>query len=325
MGITDNGLSKVARKVLSHLEMRSRDSFASIARATKISEQLVKYHVQKAKEEGLIGELSAVFDPSAFGCTMYIIYLRFLGASTADEQRWFEKCSRLSEVMVVASTFGKWNGFVAVWSKNQEALESRIATITSSMAGKVAEMQVTTRLHCHYGSMQILNNTPQVIIHTSSIPDDPNRYDEKDLGILRCLASNSRVSAAAIGEMVSLSPTAVQGRIQKLEEKKAIIAYRALYRYDKLGYTQFRILLRLVDPSGSNWKKIAKELFDTGHAFIVSRHLGFSDLDARCYAKSLQHLAIMISRIRDKFVNDILQVEIVPFLSIRYLNQLPVN
>lgn len=318
-------LNSTARKVLAALEMRSRDTFASIARKTKVSEQLVKYHVQRAKEEGFISEFNAIFDPSPLGYTLYLLYIRFLGVSSPDEKRWVDRCSRIRGVMAASLTFGRWNGFVAIWAKNQDVLQSIISDIIHPVGGKIAETQVTTRLHSYYATMQILSPIKQSIWSTVSIPKKLPSVDERDIGILRAISKSTRKSVAQIGEEIGLSPTAVQARLQKLEAHKVIVAYRSVYRYERLGLTQFRLLIRLIEPSTDIIKRVTAELFNTGVVFIIARHLGFADLDARGWIKDLHHLADIMVGIRDKFLNDILQIEVVPFLSFRYVEHLPIE
>jgi DNA-binding Lrp family transcriptional regulator len=318
-------LNGTARKVLSRLEMRARDSFATIARDSKVSEQLVKYHIQKAKECGFISEFNAILDPSPLGYTLYILYFRFLGVSSLDERRWIERCTKVHGVYVASLMFGKWSGFLAVWARNQEILQSIISEVTHPVAGKIAEMQVTTRLHSHYTTTQILNPNKQIVLGTSSMSKKPMELDDKDVRILKSIGGAARKSVAVIGEEIGLSSTAVHARLQKLEDQKVIVAYRTTFRYEQLGLTHFRLFLRLVEPSASIIKRITNELFNTGYIFIVSRHLGFADLDARGYTKDLQHLSEMMAHIRDKFVDDIVQIDMVPFLSLRYVNHLPVD
>ncbi len=320
-----NAFTPIAKKVLSGLELNAREPFSKIARATKVSEQLVKYHVHRAKEEGFISGFHPIFVPESLGFTMYIVYLRFFGASRADELKWQASCARIRGVMVIAQSFGRWNGFVAVWARNPGQLESVITEISQSMAGKIEEMQITTRLNSHYATLSILHDSTQKICRSLSTTSSESTLDQKDYKILRCLADDARISAASISEKISLSPTAVISRIQKLEERKIINGYRAMFKYSKLGYTQFSVLFKLVQPSSALCNKIMKGLFETGCVHLVTRYLGFADFDARCYARSLEELDSLIAGIRDKFVNDILQFEIVPLLSMRYVDHLPIG
>ncbi|MCB0334540.1 MAG: AsnC family transcriptional regulator, partial [Bdellovibrionales bacterium] len=227
--------------------------------------------------------------------------------------------------MVLADTFERWNAIVAVLAKDANHLDQIINTLTRPMKNKVVEMQVTTRLRCHYGSTCILNPSYQVIKSAPVTPPPVARMDEKDLKIIHLLATDARMSARKIGGFVGLSPSTVQSRIARLEENKVIVGYRAIYDYSQLGYFVSRLLFRLAEPASTITNQITKELFRTGMVNIVARHLGFADLDARCFALSINDLSTLISGIRDKFVDDILRVEIVPILRWQFVNHLPIE
>ncbi len=321
----ETNLSPTACRIFAALELRARDSYTQIAKRTKLSEQLVKYHVHRGKDEGFVSEMTAIFDPTALGYTLYIVYLRFSGASSESERRWFKKTERCKGVMVLADTFERWNAIVAVFAKDANHLDRIINTLTRPMKDKVVEMQVTTRLRCHYGSTCILNKSYQVIKPAPATPPPIVRVDEKDLKIMHMLAIDARVSARRIGTYVELSPSTVQNRIAQLEAKKVIVGYRAIYDYSRLGYFVSRLLFRLAEPASTITNQITKELFRTGKVNVVARHLGFADLDARCLTRSINHLSSLISGIRDKFVDDILRVDIVPILRWQFVNHLPIT
>jgi len=317
-------IPSAARKILSYFELRARDSFASIANATKCSEQLVKYHFRRYQELGFISECNGVFDPAILGHTLYIVYLSFLGTSTAEEESWMQQCRKKKGVMVVSLTFGKWNGFVAVWAKNHDDLENLLWEVSKPLSGKIAEMQVTTRLNCSYGSTRILDDKYQYISHSAPVPSKPYELRDPDAQILKLLAKNARLSAAYIGKEVGLSANSVQNHIRNLEKHSIILGYRAKYNYGLLGYTQFRLLIRLAENSSDMTMRIMKELFNSGQVIIVSRHLGFSDLDARCYTRTIQDLSKLVAHIRDTFAKSIIQVEVVPFMKLQYVDHLPI-
>jgi DNA-binding Lrp family transcriptional regulator len=61
------------------------------------------------------------------------------------------------------------------------------------------------------------------------------KLDRIDLGILRALQVDGRLSAQALSERVSLSPRACLDRIRRLESGGYIVGYRALLDRTKLG------------------------------------------------------------------------------------------
>ena len=62
------------------------------------------------------------------------------------------------------------------------------------------------------------------------------KLDDIDLGILRELQANSRISNVELAQRVDLSPPAVHTRIRRLESLGYVSQYTAILDREKLGY-----------------------------------------------------------------------------------------
>jgi Lrp/AsnC family leucine-responsive transcriptional regulator len=65
--------------------------------------------------------------------------------------------------------------------------------------------------------------------------DTPNNLDRIDLKILACLQQDGRISNLKLAEAVTLSPTAVLARVQRLTKEGYILGYEARLNPLKLG------------------------------------------------------------------------------------------
>ncbi len=59
--------------------------------------------------------------------------------------------------------------------------------------------------------------------------------DEKDWKIILNLLRNARISKTKIAEKLGVSETAVRKRIEKLEERRILLGYRAILDFKKAG------------------------------------------------------------------------------------------
>lgn len=72
--------------------------------------------------------------------------------------------------------------------------------------------------------------------------------DELDRHIIRLLSRNSRYSFAEIGRKISLSPSSVRERVQRLEDTGVIQSYQVNINHSLLGYgMEVFILLKIFD------------------------------------------------------------------------------
>jgi len=78
------------------------------------------------------------------------------------------------------------------------------------------------------------------------------RLDRIDLRILECLQADGRVSNLKLAETVSLSPTAVLSRVQRLTKEGYILGYEARLNPVKLGRGMMVFVEVLLDRTTPN-------------------------------------------------------------------------
>ena len=76
--------------------------------------------------------------------------------------------------------------------------------------------------------------------------------DRIDLKILDCLQSDGRLSNLKLAEAVTLSPTAVQSRVQRLTKDGYILGYEARLNPQKLGAAMMVFVEVLLDRTTPN-------------------------------------------------------------------------
>lgn len=72
--------------------------------------------------------------------------------------------------------------------------------------------------------------------------------DDLDRCLIRLLGKNSRLSFAELGRKISLSPSSVRERVQRLEDSGVIESYQVKINHGLLGYgMEVFILLKIFD------------------------------------------------------------------------------
>lgn len=314
--------SITSSRVLAALEMRARDSYADLAAFLDTSEQVVQYHMDKAERDKILLGYNAVLDIPCYGKSFHLLYLRFFGLGSREERQWIASVEGISGVALVARTIGRWNAIVAVIVDDREQLSEVAGKICSGIAGKVSELVITSEVECTYSSMQLIGKAKPVRWGTVRNAK-PLPLDTLDRAILSTLAENCRTSASALARQFDTAPSTILRRIENLERARVILGYRAFIDFEKLGFHQYRLLLRLSNLTPTVIEALKKRVLDSGIAQSVSRYLGLADFDIRCYSRTIEELADFIGDLRDKFPDEITQVEIVPLFSWKRINYFP--
>ncbi len=121
--------------------------------------------------------------------------------------------------------------------------------------------------------------------------------DEKDLGLLRILEENGRLSAEEIATMTTLTPAEVQVRIHALEEAGVIRKYTTVINWEKAGNGEVSSIIELkVSPERDfGYDRIAERLSRFRQVKTLRLMTGTYDLQLLVTGKNMQEVSRFVS------------------------------
>lgn len=122
----------------------------------------------------------------------------------------------------------------------------------------------------------------------------------KDRRILEELDRDANITLSKLAKKVGISRQVAEYRINKLISQKTIYAFYTLIDVGRLGYSSFRIHLRLKNVSEEIYSKFAKELFTEYPTFWVAFISGSFDLIIDIFARNSNKFEEIFSDILQK-------------------------
>jgi DNA-binding Lrp family transcriptional regulator len=121
--------------------------------------------------------------------------------------------------------------------------------------------------------------------------------DDKDLGLLRILEENSRLSAEEIASMTTLTPAEVQVRIHALEDAGVIRKYTTVINWEKAGNGEVSSIIELkVSPERDfGYDRIAERLSRFRQVKTLRLMTGTYDLQLLVTGKNMQEVSRFVS------------------------------
>lgn len=144
--------------------------------------------------------------------------------------------------------------------------------------------------------------------------------DIKDKKILYELEKDARISNSELSKKILLSKDAVGYRIKQLEEKGLIRGYRAIIDVNKIGYSFFRVYLKLIDTTEECLKEMIEYLKKEKMSWWIARLDGSWDFLFACHAKSNIEFHDFYFKFQTKFRKNIKEKLICPII---YYKELP--
>ena len=311
------------RKILAELEMNARAPHSEIAKKVRLSKQVVKYRIDHLEKDELIQGYNALIDLNKLGQTIYVIYLKLIKMSSAQESKWLEELNNILGVLAAGRNSGYWDLTIAISCKNNQELDVLYNQLIRGKAEHIKEKLITSEVESTYFNTDILLKGTKTEFSTSKIQEQL-KIDEKDQKLINELAKDCRKSLLELGDKLKLSPNGVKDKIRRLEEKKIIIGYKTKINYEKLEYLHFRVFLHLAKFTPQLYDSVKGFLKTRGNIESISHYLGYADVDFRCYCKGIVELYNLTTSLKDAFLNEIIEIDSMPIFSwkkIRYASR----
>jgi len=135
--------------------------------------------------------------------------------------------------------------------------------------------------------------------------------DLKDKKILYQLDVNARRSASEIGKKIGLSKQVVTYRINRLIQTNIIQKFYAVYDTSKLGFTTYKIFLRLQNVNIEKQNEITKYIKNHPHIQFFITTDGMFDLVFNVLAKTASELYDIIKELENKYGDYIAEKELI--------------
>ena len=309
--MTSQKLDLKNKKILSELETNARITHTSLAKKVGLSKQVIKYRIEKLEKQNIIQSYNAIIDLNKLGKTIYLIYLKLTNLSSTKEKQWIKKIDKHPDIIATGKNAGYWDLTIALNCANNQEFDKTYKQITSGKQINIKDKIITSEIESSYFSTGIPHKKTNTEFKTTN-HQSKAKLDDKDLQIIHLLAENCQLSLLDISEKIKLTPNAAKHRIKNLEKEKVIIGYKTKINFEALGYLHFRVFINTHNFTKELYNEIKDHLKTIQGIESTSQYIGHADIDFRCYTKNLYELHQLITKIKDKFIKEIIDIDSMP-------------
>ena len=295
------------RKILNEIEMNAHITHSQLAKKLKTSKQVIKYRIEALEKQNIIQGYLAIIDILKLGFTPYVLYFKFVNLTSQKEQQWHKQIDKHPSVMSSGKNAGAWDLTVVIRAKNNQELDKIYKEITQGKEDKIKKKLITSQIESTYLTETVFHNKQGP--EATTCGGDLEQIDETDEKIIAILSENCRTSLLDLSEKLNMSPNGVKERIKKLEQKKIIVGYKTKINYELLGFLHFRVFIHAKKMSSGFYDQVKQFLKQKGNIESISRFWGYADIDFRIHAKDIFELYQTIAELKDKFVENIIDVD----------------
>src|SRR3989338_5135654 len=149
--------------------------------------------------------------------------------------------------------------------------------------------------------------------------------DTTDLHILTQLANNAQHSYTQIAEEVGLTRNAIKARIHSLEKNGLILGYRLSFHPSKFGRSSYLLLLNINNLKQERERELITFAKFNSIIFFVVKHIGKYRITFECEVENEYHFHELLSEIRDRFNDIIIDFDFFPIFYDHKINYFPLG
>lgn len=288
------------KKILSLLDINSRQANSKIAKKVRLSKDVVNYRIKKLESLGFIRGYYTIIDFSKLGYFSIRVYLKLLDTSLEQEKEIFQFLINHKNTFFVSEIDGPFDIGIGTWIKDIYEFEKFWIEFKQRFKKYIGkeELSIFTKAY-HFHRAYILNKKQDDINPEIFGGSKIEKHDEKDLKILKLLAGNARIPIIEISQKLKIPPKTVDFRIKQLEKKGIIQGYRFIFDFNLFGYEYFKVDLNLRDIT--RLKELINYAKLNPNILYIDQTIGGSDFEFDLEAKNKIEFLEIMKELKTKF------------------------
>lgn len=228
------------KKILTLLDENARLHSSKISRIIKTSRQVVDYRIQQLINKGILINCITLLEPFNFVDNIWHTYIKLHSLTQETEKELLRYLESQKKVWWIAECQGEWDIIFSTASSSINELDSILQDLRSKYSKNIASEQTTTLISAINFPRGYFTNKPTKQ-QTFVRQEQKSQVDTTDIGILKTLATNARLSATKIANELNLTARQVMYRIKTLEKNGVIRAYKTQLNLEKINYNYYKV------------------------------------------------------------------------------------
>jgi len=296
------------KKILYHLKKNSRQSYSSIGKKVGLYRKNVINRVNKLIEHGVIYSFYTLIDLQSLGYDTYRFYFNFQYLTPEIKKKIVNELVADKNSTWITTLGGQYDfalyiavkdifDFYPFWSKFYDKYRYYFSNVSFAI-----------RCLTYFYDLNFLIDDRKMMTDKSTEILKKGRLkiniDSLDQEILKMISTNPRMKTIDIADELDITSITVAKRFKKLEKNQIIDGYGIDINFQKLGFTEYRLDIDLMDTSLKN--KVHDYILD--NAIIQLRYISIgdaADLEYEIIIQNVNQLHNLMVKISNKIPNSI--------------------
>ena len=291
----------IDKKILCELDMNCRESLSKIAKHLRVGRNVIGYRIKNLEKQGIIKKYICSLNLGLLGFKTYKI--NFKVRNIKNEKSFVEYLLNHNSVVNCIKEEGAFDYSVSVAVKNVSELDAFLMTMKNNFREILEDYSVSITVYSKIFKLNklLLGERKEIPkIEKYSGEEDLIKIDEKDKLILRALAQQANLQIVDLARKTKLSIDVVKYRLKNLS-KNLISSFRVLLDFNKLGYYNYVIMLRISKATKAEEDKLISWCSINSSVLYCSKRISYHDFTINIAIKNIEELNNFIANLKESF------------------------
>ena len=283
-------LDQIDRQLLQALDNNSRQSYEALSKTLGIAAETLRYRLNGLRQRGILSGLLTIIDAGRLGNSYYKVFLKFHNVDETKVQGVISYLTQQDPVNWVARTDGLYDIGFTIRIRQVRELSQFIDSIKRLFNRYIHSLTFAINIEVEFLTRDYLTSglrkSGKRAAYTT--PSETDDADETDLAILRAVATDTRLSAAAIAQTLGISADTAGLRLRSLEERGIITRYTILLDSSLLGQVNYYVLLYVQNVSDKRLQALVQFCRSCPRVTYLIKALGPWDYELNLEVENLE-------------------------------------
>ncbi len=271
---------------------------------------VVGNRIKRLLEHNIIDYFYVKTKPSSLGFMHLKIYLRLHNITKEKSDKLVKELTQKKGIFWFCTLRGKYDLVLSIYVKNIFDFSEQYHTLFDKWGNYILERNVIIleRGSTYNKTYFLPHKKKGEFVYTKG--EKQVTLDNLDQKMLKILNKNGRMSLLKIAQKIKTSADTVRNRIKRLKEKGVIAGFGTKINFEKLGYSYHILFLKLQNMTAQKYQKLETLAKLNKNTIIFLKSIGSHDVELEIETSKKQELDHLIHALRDQFVNEIKDYEL---------------
>lgn len=301
-------IDKLDSKILATLDEDARLPESEIGKKIGTSKQVIRYRLNRLKENGIIDNYYTMLNVGKLGFDSYYIFVQLTGLNSEQENKLYKRILKLPQIAWLITGVGRWDAVILFCAKTIFDFNEHLENLKRLFGLNLHEYTFTTLIQAeHIGykflrpsSRESLKTTPKSKIYS---------LDKIDKKILQAINQNGRMPITELSEKANLPLHTAHYRIKKLKRENLIQGFRPKINIHQLGLQWHLLLIKFNSTLEERVKSFIEYCKKHKKVYYVTHTVGLYNIMLDVHVKDTEEFREFLFDIKNSYGDLILLYE----------------